>query len=152
MKKLIILLIAGVLGLGAGYFGFSYIRMQTISSQEKHATTFMQERFSKFVKTWKQTDVAALFAGDVNLFSVVKVLQYIKDDLGSCELKTVAKCESLERYKTRRLDKHRTSSGYSVRCPFELSCEKTQKIKGESVFHPDNDKVELYVFTLDDPE
>ncbi len=150
MKKLIALLITAALGICVGYYGFSYVRMQAYAAQEKRADDFMQTKIPGLVKTWNQAEAPTLFADNVNIFSMIKVLQLIKDDFGSCELKSVQKCESLERYRTTRMDKYRSPAGFSIRCPFELSCEKAKKVMGEAVFQPDDKTTKLYGLSLND--
>lgn len=148
MKNMIIflsLLIVAGLGIMLGIF---YWQDCQIQNRENYAHQFMQNQFADFSQKWEVAQVPMLFIENAEVNNIAKMLVDVKEHLGSCTLKETAYCESQERYKQERPDAYFSENGYSVRCPFVMSCEKEAQVRGEAIFFPDGNIAKLYSFSL----
>ncbi len=148
MKKFIALIcVIVVVSLGAMWSSY-YLKDRKIQSQEQYARIFMEKQFSSFVKTWDVGRVPVLFIENAEVYNIAKLLVHIKETVGTCEMKTMAYCESQERYRETKQDEYYTDKGYSIHCPFVLTCEKEQQATGEAIFYPDGYIAKLFAFTI----
>ncbi|MBQ9090289.1 MAG: hypothetical protein IJY58_04495 [Alphaproteobacteria bacterium] len=148
MKKIIVLVCVFILLGLASWGGTCYVQRLKINAQEKHALTVMQTKFKNFVTDWKVDKVPSLYIENAEITNIAKLLKRIQEVVGVCELKKVSYCESQEKYKNIQEDKYKSANGYSVRCPFILSCTKKQIVSGEAVFYPDNTLTKFVSFVL----
>ena len=148
MKKIFVLIcVLCLLGL-AGWGGTCYIQRLKFKAQEQHALSTMQTKFKDFVSDWKVERVPSLYIENAEINNIARLLKRIQEVVGVCQLKEVGICESQERYKEMKEDKYQSANGYSVRCPFVLSCEKKKNVSGEAVFYPDNTATKFVSFVL----
>ncbi len=148
MKKFIILLCISIIVISGTLAGSYYLDNKKIQSQEQHTFDFMQTKFNKLVESWNPALISTLYIENAEVYNIALVLAEIKEDIGVCKMKTVSACESQSRHKKTKKDAYYTTGGYSVRCPFVITCEKEDQATGEAIFIPDGHIGKLFSFKL----
>lgn len=148
MKRFIILICIIIIITLGSMWGSYYLKDRQIQDQEQYAYHFMEQQFSSFVQTWDVGRVPVLFVENAEVNNIAKLIIQIKETIGACQMKTIAYCESQSRYQETKQDSYYTEKGYSIRCPFSLSCEKEQQVSGEAIFFPDGHISKLFAFSV----
>lgn len=127
-------------------YGMRYMNAVKIQKQEEASMNIMNNQFVAFISTWDLSKVPALFVEGTDMKQIEDLTPAIMESLGKCQLKTVSYCESKERNKV-LIDEYQSENGFSISCPFVLTCEKANA-SGTAIFQPDDSSVKMFKFEL----
>lgn len=127
-------------------YSMRYMNAIKIQKQEETSMKIMENQFVSFISTWDLSKVPDLFINGTDIKQIEELTPAIMETLGKCQLKTVSYCESKERNKV-LIDEYQSKNGYSISCPFVLTCEKANA-SGTAIFQPDETSVRMFKFEL----
>lgn len=127
-------------------YGMRYMNALKIQKQEEVSMQMMQNQFGTFVSTWDVSKVADLFVEGTKLDQIEALTPAIMAKVGKCQVKSIPYCESKERSKV-LVDEYYSKNGYSITCPFVLTCEK-ENASGTAIFIPNETTAKMYKFEL----